>query len=501
MKLTMRLVLVTLGLISQTSFGIDCPFIQQDEVKIIVADFGGSGRGHGNPSEWILLNLNDLLAGYDNISVSALSRPLSSVEDPEGDAESLLSSENATMVIWGNYRIIGDEYSVNPSYATPLQFLASGVTSVMTGSGTIRPSTYVSSLDDILELEYTSTEADVIPGGVWRSMAQTYLGIALNTVGRFSEGSVLLEQAIAASHYGWVNSEGYLMALFNGGLSQMALDNLERSIEINTELININPELGACFQNRGCSYYSQRNYDESIDDFTRVLEIDSENADIIFMRGLAYCRSARQNQGILDLNRFLELFPDDALTLGNRGYAYYELEMFDEAIRDLSRAVELQEQPATTHSIANLGLAYMGNGQYENAIECFDSALEMDVNSGTAAIILHNRGDCYCWMNNLDRGIEDFNQVLLLEPNRITTLTIRGRAYLFTNQIANAMADFNRTIELDSNWFPAYYWRGRTYQKSGNNQAAEEDYTLVIERADYDEIRTVALESLESLHY
>ncbi len=120
---------------------------------------------------------------------------------------------------------------------------------------------------------------------------------------------------------------------------------------------------------------------------------------------------------------------------------------------------------------------------------------------GTAAIILHNRGDCYCWLNNLERGIEDFNQVLLLEPKRVTTLTIRGRAYLFTNQNANAMADFNRAIELDSNWFPAYYWRGRTYQKSGNNQAAEEDYTLVIERADYDEIRTVALESLESLRY
>ncbi len=497
MKYSLSMVFAILILTATVANGIYCPVIQQDEIKIIIADFRGPDGSDKNPGDWILINLNEVISDYDNISIVELSRPLAA-SDPEGDALSLLTSENATMVIWGSFQEEDGMTRMFPCYATGLQVL-SGTESVMRGSGSIRPKVYYSSMTDILQLEYYHTEDVVIPGGVWLSMAQTYTGIALNTVGRFSEGTELLEKALAASNPGWLDSEGYRMALFSAGISQMALENTNRSIEIFTDLIELNPEFPSAFQNRGCSYYHQHIYDVAIDDFTRSLEIKPDDPDVLFMRGLAYCRSGMQDIGILDLNRYLELDPDDALTLGNRGYAYYELGMYEEAIRDLSRAVELQEQPATSHSITNLGVAYKDDGQYEKAIECLDAALLIVDNDPTAAIILFHRGDCYCWLNDIERGIDDFTASLELYPERVSTLIIRGRAYLFTGRPEAALSDFERAVQYDPESLRAYYWRGRALASLGYIDQAIEDLDLVIERADYGELRSEALETLESI--
>lgn len=498
MKLSMLMLAAVLVLVPQWAFCADYTFVDRDEIKIIVADFAGPDDGGSNPGDWILINLNDLIDDYDDVSVTRLPRRLSAT-DPEGDAAELLSSENATMVVWGNYSRTAEGYSVSPAYSTPLQFIETGISTVMTGSGNIRPSMGVSRYEGILELESYLSEEDVMPGGVWKAMAQTYLGVSMNTVGEFRAGSVLLDQALEATYEGWEGSNGYSMALFNAGVSHMALDNNSRGVEIYSELIDLNPELSVAFQNRACGNYYMRNYPQSIDDFTRSLELAPENTDVIFMRGLAYCRNGMQSQGITDFTSFLEIIPHDALTLGNRGYAYYELNMFNEAIQDLQQAVELEDDSASSHNIANLGLSYMGIGEYANAIPCFNTALEKDLNDATAAIILHNRGDCYCWLNYMELGIEDFNAVLQLMPDRIPTLVIRGRAYLFANQIASAMADLNRAIELDQNLYQGYYWRGKAFEKSGNIQAAEQDYNFVLEHADYDEIRLAAQESLEAI--
>lgn len=484
--------------------GIHCPFIDQDEIKIIIADFRGPDCDNGNPDDWILINLNEVISDYDNITLMELSRPLST-SDPEGDAASLLTSENATMLIWGNYHYEDEDLiAMFPSYATPLASVSSGgfrSESIMWGSGDIRLGMLYNNITDLLPLGCYPTEETVIPGGVWLSMGQTYVGIALNTVGRFSEGSELLEKALASHDPGWKGSQGYHMALFNAGISQMALDNSNRCIEIYSELIELDPQFATALQNRGCTYYHQRNYDQAIGDFDSTLDIEPENTDVFFMRGMAYCRSGRQSQGILDFNRYLELDPDDALTLGNRGYAYYELGMYDDAIRDISLAVELEEKPATTHNIANLGLVYMDDEQYEKAIECLDAALEMAVNDPTAEIILHNRGNCYCWLGDLERGIEDFTASLELNPERLSTLTFRGRAYLYTGQAVAALADFERMIQLDPDWHQGYYWRGRVRAELGDIDGAIADYNLVIERTESDDLRSEALEALEYIRY
>ena len=502
MKFSLHLVPILMILIAPVAQAIIVPFIDQDEVEIILTDFRGPDGDHNNPSDWILENLNEVIADFDNITLTEYS-PSLSTSDPAGDATILLAMEDATMIIWGYYDYEdADIIKIFPNYVTPFQVISSGgfrSESMMWGSGEIRPGMYNSSITDLLQLDYNPTEDIDVAGGVWLSMAQTYVGIAMSTVGRFSEGSELLEKALASRDPGWQGSQGYHMALFNAGLSQMAQDNTIRSIEIFSELIELDPQFATGFHNRGCAYYHQGNYDQAIDDFSSSLEMESENPNVFFMRGMAYSRNGMQNQGIQDFDRYLELDPDDALTLGNRGYAYYELGMYDDAIRDISLAVELEEQPATTHNITNLGLAYKDDGQYEKAIECLDVALEMAVNDVTAEIILYNRGDCYCWLNEFERGIEDFTASLELNPERLSSLIIRGQTYLYTDQIEAALSDFDRTVQLDPDWLQGYYWRGRVRAEMGDIDGAKEDFNLVVERTDSDEIRSMALEALEDI--
>ncbi|WP_320060670.1 SUMF1/EgtB/PvdO family nonheme iron enzyme [Planktothrix agardhii] len=90
--------------------------------------------------------------------------------------------------------------------------------------------------------------------------------------------------------------------------------------------------------------------------------------------------------------------------------------------------------------------------------------------------ICYQRGKNHCQQGEYTTAIDDFTQVLLLEPNSPDANYNRGLAYSKLGEYSAAIEDYNQTLRLNPNYLRAYNNRANTYYKLGEYEKAIADY-------------------------
>lgn len=203
-----------------------------------------------------------------------------------------------------------------------------------------------------------------------------------------------------------------------------SLDNRTDNITYYSNKIRENPNDYSAYIERGIAYSIRDEYEKSLNDMERALAINPINYD-----GLYY-----------------------------RAIAFNELKKYKESIQDLTKLIDLK---------------------YENLAE-----------------IYFNRGDNFMMLNNFELALEDFNKAIELEP--FYPYYIFYRAYLYQDNGYNAEAinDYDRVLLYNPEDYVAMTNRGEAYYALGNKNAAFLDFTKAKE-FDYKE----AIENLKKLEF
>ncbi|BBD55393.1 hypothetical protein NIES204_27000 [Planktothrix agardhii NIES-204] len=88
----------------------------------------------------------------------------------------------------------------------------------------------------------------------------------------------------------------------------------------------------------------------------------------------------------------------------------------------------------------------------------------------------YQRGQNHCQQGEYTTAIDDFTQVLLLEPNSPDANYNRGLAYSKLGEYQAAIEDYNQTLRLNPNYVGAYNNRANAYYKLGQYEKAIADY-------------------------
>ena len=92
------------------------------------------------------------------------------------------------------------------------------------------------------------------------------------------------------------------------------------------------------------------------------------------------------------------------------------------------------------------------------------------------------RGELYTEMGNFHDALNDFEEVIKIDPKEPEAYFLRGLLYVKSGgDINKALNDFNKTIELDANHAGAYTNRANMYIKKEEFQKAISDCTKAIE--------------------
>ena len=157
----------------------------------------------------------------------------------------------------------------------------------------------------------------------------------------------------AVNHYDAVlkRAPNNFRALHNKGLALFALSKFEESIECYDRALGIHPNASHVKLNKAISLNSNRNFKEA--------------------------------KSLLD--ELVRLSPTNKEALNARALSEFNLGLDAEGMQDLKKAIEID--PTYTMAWNNLGCFYLGLGELDSAIECFDQTLAIDTRNYDAFLL------------------------------------------------------------------------------------------------------------------
>jgi tetratricopeptide (TPR) repeat protein/transglutaminase-like putative cysteine protease len=196
--------------------------------------------------------------------------------------------------------------------------------------------------------------------------------------------------------------------------------------------------------------------------FQRALEADQAQ-DIVLVNKTPVTAGISGNQSAADLNESgiqalknnnlqlaVELFqrvvqqePKHKSAWNNLGRAYLGLKQNEQAIAAFREQIEIN--PYDEYAYNNLGLAYEAELKYDDAVKQFQKQIEINPLDPFAHAGL---GEVYIKQRKFAEAVPELEKAVSLQPQNALLQISLGQSYIATNQTEKGMAAFEKAISL-----------------------------------------------------
>ena len=161
----------------------------------------------------------------------------------------------------------------------------------------------------------------------------------------------------------------------------------------------------------------------------------------------------------------------------NRGDTFFDLGKFEDAIQNYDKAIELDSNVNSVYYY-NRGNAYFSLGKFEEAIQDYNKAIDLNPNDDLS---YSNRGNAYFSLGKFEDAIQDYNKAIDLNPNNASYYNNRGTTFTNLEKYEDAIQDYNKTIDLNPNDNYAYFNRGAAFTYLNEYEKAINDFNKAID--------------------
>jgi tetratricopeptide (TPR) repeat protein len=200
-------------------------------------------------------------------------------------------------------------------------------------------------------------------------------------------------------------------------------------------------------------------------------------------------RDARQIALIRDVNEALNAATafrtqgqlDRALEQAQRALALVETGPADAALKDQVTRLKAEldaENERNRPADKELGIALAFKGRWDEAIACFNKALEHDPKDAAVHDLL---GLALYYKGQVDEAIACYNKALELDPKRASAHTNLGNALAEKGQLDEAIASYNKALELEPRDAQAHINLGKALGDKGRWDEAIACYKKALE--------------------
>jgi tetratricopeptide (TPR) repeat protein len=137
--------------------------------------------------------------------------------------------------------------------------------------------------------------------------------------------------------------------------------------------------------NKGLALFALNKFEKAIDCYDQALEVRPNALHVKLNKAIALNSKSDFGGAKSVLDQIIRLDPTNKEAINARALSEFNLGLDNEGIQDLKKALEID--PQYTMAWNNLGCFYLGLGELDAAIECFDQTLTIDTKNYDAFLL------------------------------------------------------------------------------------------------------------------
>jgi len=191
--------------------------------------------------------------------------------------------------------------------------------------------------------------------------------------------------------------------------------------------------------------FNSSQYIKALECLDKTIESNSDRlGEAYFLKGRCLLRLSRKDDAIE--------FYDKAIQFNHVGALNFKGLLLRNQLESgflFKKALELNEIPINEEDFKNKGLSLNGLDKYEDAVSCFDEAIQINSNDSNTFKI---KGDCLFDMTKYEEAIECYNKAIFMNPNCEIAFINKGNCLHNIGKYADALDCYNRAIDLNPNY-------------------------------------------------
>ncbi len=195
----------------------------------------------------------------------------------------------------------------------------------------------------------------------------------------------------------------------------------------------------------GLSYLGERNYTSALFELTEAEKLDPDNPDVLYNLGMAFIGKRRPDLAEARLLKAILLKPNFSAARNDLGVAYLDLKRWDSAIQQFRIVKDDLFYDNNENASINLGLAYLGKGDYPKALEELQAVASMNPRNPVVRMSL---GRVWFAMDKSEQSIVEYSKALEIYRDYGAAHYYLGQAQLKLNRIAAARDSFKEAVRL-----------------------------------------------------
>ena len=252
-------------------------------------------------------------------------------------------------------------------------------------------------------------------------------------------------------------------------------------------LIHMQPGQIELLENRGYAYYSLKEFDKAIEDYSEMIRIDPKSHAGYRRRAIAYYMKEQYDEAISDSNEAIRLAPDQPEYYKLRAGIQEKLIRRENAgfeARRNRREVAALSANGTTNKSETKDLeddllskrSFLDSDQFnKNPDDLFSPASNKngqtteDNRSTSDTTSIRDSEEWHCWKKTVGYRIivADLTKAIELDPDNAEYRNCRGQYYVRLEEYDKALDDFNEVVRRKPDWGGTYIHRAKTLKRLG----------------------------------
>ena len=254
-------------------------------------------------------------------------------------------------------------------------------------------------------------------------------GVALHYLQEYYEAIKCFDRAT------WIMST-FAEAYYNKGTTLLQIGNYHEAIRCFDIAMQLKPNYLEALNSKGLAFNELAEYDSALECFTQVIE-NTKSDPRYYLHDYALNNKAWSNankgrtyEALDDLKKMLSRNKRQAFVLDTKGFIFYQLKDYDKALDQLNQAIyDTIAGPEDKYVFYHKGNIYSKKKKYDEAIECYDRAIDIDSNFAEA---YNDKAVTLYYKDDYNGAIENVKKALRIKPTltsayeNLSRLTLRN---------------------------------------------------------------------------